>query len=275
MANSTAQNASSTASTQATGGTSLRGRIEAIGVFDLMRIGVTNESTGRLLVFNDTFDAELYYVEGRLVAIVSGNGIGAKALELVQQMTEGEFEFVSGIEIPVEQHDESLHEAMTSAIKSHYQQRVRARQESSRDLSVTPRTSGVHRAVGQTEVSVSPIVNIEQPSISAIPQVNSADASGQAPQLLEGENGRATTDIAGRTRGKLGVVTPQEAALVALTTNLAKSLTSILGMRDLQRFEIRGADNRGLLCRLTADGIRLSCVTEAADITAIWRQLDL
>ena len=73
---------------------------------------------------------------------------------------------------------------------------------------------------------------------------------------------------------KRGNISPQEAALAALASKTAQSVASILGMRDLQRFEIIGANNRALLCRVTKDGIRLSASSGAADVDAVWKELE-
>src|SRR5512145_1886433 len=81
MANPTTNIEAAEGSVQVATGTTLSGRIEAISVEDLLRVSMTKRSTGRLVVFNDQFDAELYYVQGRLVAIVSGNRSGKELLK--------------------------------------------------------------------------------------------------------------------------------------------------------------------------------------------------
>lgn len=309
-----ANSSTTTATTTPTGGTALRGRIEAIGVFDLLRIAVTKGNTGRLLVFNDQFDAELYYVEGRLVAAIANALKGRDALKGVFEMTEGEFEFAQDIEAPTGQDDPALHDVMTAAIKSHYQERVRARQDSGTtpaiktrpdsvgnmpvakdrldsvgnmpvakdrpdSLSNMPavRVSGMHRVAEDARVAVSPIVSIDQPtpptsnaSLGPIPTTVSLGHE----DLLDGEFGRAITDSAGRTTLKRGNVSPQETALAALASKTAQTLATILGMRDLQRFEIIGENNRVLLCRVAKDGIHLSAASGTTDADAVWKELD-
>ena len=146
------------------GGTALRGRIEAIGVFDLLRIAVTKGNTGRLLVFNDQFDAELYYVEGRLVTAVANSLKGRDALKGVFDMSEGEFEFAQDIEMPAAQHDAALHDVMMSAIKIHYQERVRARQDSTANIPVSK--------ARQESVASMPAVSKErQETLASMPAV--------------------------------------------------------------------------------------------------------
>ncbi len=277
MATPTTNAASTSASVQPATGTSLRGRIEAIGIYDLLRIGVTKTNSGRLLVFNDQFDAELYYEQGRLVAVTSDSGKGADALNRVLEMTEGEFEFTTGAELPSAQHDLAVHDSMMAAIKAHYQERVRARQESTGDQPPFVRTSGVHRVVTEQSVDVSPIVNIEQPreaATSTVPVAPSNAASVDSARLLPGELGRAIADVAGRASEKVGRITPQEAALVALAFKQAQSLATILGMRDLQRFEIVASSHRALLCQVAKDGLHFSAISDGATPDDIWAGLE-
>jgi hypothetical protein len=277
MATPTTSAVSTTASVQPTIGTALRGRIEAIGIYDLLRIGVSKTTSGRLLVFNDQFDAELYYEQGRLVAVTSDSGKGADSLIRVLEMSEGEFEFTTGAELPTAQHDSAVHDSMMTAIKAHYQERVRLRQESTGDQPPLVRTSGVHRVVTEQSVDVSPIVNIEQPGESAtstVPARPSNAASVSSARLLPGELGRAIADIAGRASAKVGTVSPQEAALVALASKQAQSLATILGMRDLQRFEIVASNHRALLCQVAKDGIHFSAISDGADLDHIWAGLE-
>jgi hypothetical protein len=282
MANSNAN----TANSHVAGGTALRGRIEAIGIFDLLRIAVGNGNTGRLLVFNDQFDAELYYVEGRLVVAIAGDAKGRDALVGVFGMTDGEFEFAQEIVAPPEQHDASLHDVMTAAIKNHYQERVRARQDSVSNLQAAKdrndsvssmpavRASGTHLIVDDSRIAASPIVSIgpSSPTASSVSQPIPAITFSTA--LLDGEVGRANADHAGRTTTKLGIVSSQEAALATLVAKTAQSIATVLGMRDLTRLEIIGANDRALLCRLHKDGIRLSAISGTVDADLIWKELE-
>jgi hypothetical protein len=273
-----------------TGGTALRGRIEAIGVFDLLRIAVSKGNTGRLLVFNDEFDAELYYVEGRLVAAIASSKRGRDALAGVFVMTEGEFEFAQDLVLPETDHDSALHDVMMAAIKSHYQERVRARQDSSTNIPVASkarneslpsmpavRISGTHLVSDDARIGVAPIVSIEKPPPAA--SVPRADAPPRPPTLSNeplrsGEFGRATTDNAGRTTAKRGDISAQDTALATLASKTAQSVASILGMRDLQRLEIVGVNNRALLCKIQKEGIVLSVATNSADFDGIWKELE-
>lgn len=297
-----ANSSTSTVTNHAAGGTALRGRIEAIGVFDLLRIAVTKGNTGRLLVFNDQFDAELYYVEGRLVAAVANSLKGRDALKGVFEMGEGEFEFAQDLVLPDSEHDATLHDVMMAAIKSHYQERVRARHDSSGSLPTTSkarqetqngipavRSSGTHLVSEDSRIGVAPIVSIDKPtppplnsgrSVEKPSPLNAARAE-TTPKvtttpavLLPGELGRATTDNAGRTSKRHGDVTAHDAALATLASKTAQSVASIIGMRDLQRFEIIGHNERALLCRVLKDGIELSVSSGTVDFDAIWKELE-
>ena len=279
---------------QPVGGTALHGSIEAIGIHDLLRIAVTKGSTGRLLVFNDQTDAELYYEQGHLVAVTSSNAAGPEQLSIVLEMTEGEFEFARSLQVAQEKCDPSLHDCMMQAIKEHYQRRVRDKQEGPSHPAPMPRMSGVHRVAPSQAVTVSPIVNLEQPSpsVSASPapsiptmpidspvQPSSASPSAAATatdsRLAAGELGRAISDLTGRTTSKTGAITSQETALAALVQKQAQLMATLLGMRGLERFEIQGTNAQALLCRTAKDKLFVSRVAADADVDTIWRQLGL
>lgn len=130
----------------ASGSTTLHGRIEAIGIHDLLRISVSRQSTGRLLVFNDRQDAEIYYEEGRLVAAVSGSIAGEECLSQALQMNDGEFEFAWGLLATPDQKTPALHEAMLLAVKQFYESRVTNRQSAgAQNAQGERRLSGVHK----------------------------------------------------------------------------------------------------------------------------------
>jgi hypothetical protein len=282
MANSSNSATATDRRAQPVGGTALHGNIEAIGIPDLLRIAVAKGNTGRLLVFNDQTDAELYYDQGRLVGVMSSAETGLAQLKVVFAMTEGEFEFARGLEIPREQQDPALHEAMMHAIKEHYQQRVRSRQDSgAAPAPQSPKMSGVHR-VSSPSVTVSPIVSVEQPSapVQSVSEVATpSNEVSSKPLILEsllpGETGRATADLTGRTTAKLGSIASQEVALAALISKQAQTIATLIGMRGLERFELLGANDRSLLCRASKDRLQVSHITPEADVDAIWSQLGL
>lgn len=145
MANPTTNIEAAEGSVQVATGTTLSGRIEAISVEDLLRVSMTKRSTGRLVVFNDQFDAELYYVQGRLVAIVSGNRSGKELLKPILEMVAGEFEFASGIEVARAQYDATAHDALNQALRAKVQESAPLPQEPPREVSAPIKTSGVHR----------------------------------------------------------------------------------------------------------------------------------
>ncbi|MGC4067551.1 MAG: DUF4388 domain-containing protein [Polyangiaceae bacterium] len=281
MANSSNSATATDRRAQPVGGTALHGNIEAIGIPDLLRIAVAKGNTGRLLVFNDQTDAELYYDQGRLVGVMSSAENGLAQLKVVFAMTEGEFEFARGLEIPRDQHDPALHDAMMQAIKEHYQQRVRSRQDSGAAPAAQNKMSGVHR-VSSPSVTVSPIVSVEQPSAPTHSFSEASAASNDASvgatvseALLKGETGRATADLTGRTTAKLGSIATQEVALAALISKQAQTIATLIGMRGLERFELRGANDQALLCRANKDKLQVSHITPEADVEAIWSQLGL
>jgi hypothetical protein len=45
-------------------------------------------------------------------------------------------------------------------------------------------------------------------------------------------------------------------------------------MRDLQRLEIVGVNNRALLCKIQKEGLVLSVATNSADFDGIWKELE-
>jgi hypothetical protein len=153
------------ASVQVAIGTALRGRIEAISGEDLLRISVTKRSTGRLLVFNDSYDAELYYLQGRLIAAVSGSSHGKEVLKCVLEMVDGEFEFANGIQIAKEQHDPNLNDALTLALRGKVAEP--SPPDVARDASATVKTSGVHRVQGETRNVPPPPPAMMTPALSA------------------------------------------------------------------------------------------------------------
>ena len=158
------------------GSTTLHGRIEAIGIHDLLRVSTGKASTGRLLVFNDTSDAEIYYEQGRLVAVISGASFGAECLQQVLRMQEGEFEFAVGLQTTDESKTPNLHEAMIGSIREHYEQQVRNRQ-AVRTSNDEPRSSGVHKIENQDASSgASTPTSSPAPSRAAAPKV-----AGSAP----------------------------------------------------------------------------------------------
>lgn len=71
----------------------LRGSLTDLTVVDLVQIPLGNQKTGELLIATEDQDARLYYVEGSLVHLVSGDVQGTSVLDLIIGWNEGEFEF--------------------------------------------------------------------------------------------------------------------------------------------------------------------------------------
>ena len=71
----------------------LRGSLNDLSIVDLVQIPLGNRKTGELLIATEEQDARLYYVDGNLVHLVSGDVQGARVLDLIIAWNEGEFEF--------------------------------------------------------------------------------------------------------------------------------------------------------------------------------------
>ena len=71
----------------------LRGSLTDLAIVDLVQIPLGNRKTGELLIATEEQDARLYYVDGSLVHLVSGDVQGARVLDLIIAWNEGEFEF--------------------------------------------------------------------------------------------------------------------------------------------------------------------------------------
>lgn len=71
----------------------LRGSLSDLAIVDLVQIPLGNRRTGELLIATEEQDARLYYVDGNLVHLVSGDVEGARVLDLIIGWKDGEFEF--------------------------------------------------------------------------------------------------------------------------------------------------------------------------------------
>jgi hypothetical protein len=71
----------------------LRGSLTDLSIVDLVQIPLGNRKTGELFIATEEQDARLYYVDGRLVHLVSGDVQGSQVLDLIVDWNEGEFEF--------------------------------------------------------------------------------------------------------------------------------------------------------------------------------------
>jgi hypothetical protein len=71
----------------------LRGSLNDLAIVDLVQIPLGNRKTGELLIATEEQDARLYYVDGSLIHLVSGDVQGPRVLDLIIGWTDGEFEF--------------------------------------------------------------------------------------------------------------------------------------------------------------------------------------
>ncbi len=71
----------------------LRGSLADLAIVDLVQIPLGNRKTGELLIATEEQDARLYYVDGSLVHLVSGDVEGTAVLDLIIGWNDGEFEF--------------------------------------------------------------------------------------------------------------------------------------------------------------------------------------
>jgi hypothetical protein len=71
----------------------LRGSLADLAIVDLVQIPLGSRKTGELLIATEEKDARLYYVDGSLVHLVSGEVQGTPVLDLIIGWNDGEFEF--------------------------------------------------------------------------------------------------------------------------------------------------------------------------------------
>lgn len=75
----------------------LRGSLTDLAIVDLVQVPLGTGKSGELLIATEEEDARLYYVEGRLVHLVSGDLRGRRVLDLIVGWTDGEFEFRANV----------------------------------------------------------------------------------------------------------------------------------------------------------------------------------
>jgi hypothetical protein len=218
------------------GGTTLHGRIEAIGIHDLLRVSAVKHSTGRLLVFNDLEDAELYYEQGRLVAAISAINEGNDCLRQVLSMHEGEFEFASGMTAPADRKCMNLHEVMLTAVKQYYEDRVGARSQISTNNRVFPTSD-----------------------------------TAAITSLL----GQAAVDVTGHILRKTGDFSTQDAALVSLVHKLADNIGTLLGQSHLKCLELLVPRDKSLVCARVDNTWHVVKVGPDYDLDLLWEFLKL
>ncbi len=247
---------------QSLSGTTLHGRIEAIGVQELLRVSIANGSTGRLLLFNDEQDAELYYEEGRLVAAVSGARSGADSLSCALGMAYGEFEFVAGAVIEDERKDARLHEMLLHAVREFYERKLR---EKAPDVESPAFTSGVHKLTP-------PAKSTGEPTASA--EASRASAWQARDDLAVGEAGRGLVEMGGRVIDHAGSFSTHDAAFAALIVKLGNGLGAALGQSSLTGFELSVPDKQAILGNIREGTMRITKTAGESDLQAIRERLE-
>jgi predicted regulator of Ras-like GTPase activity (Roadblock/LC7/MglB family) len=96
----------------------LTGTLSDIGVIDLIQFPNKGRRTGELIIASSNSESRLYYVEGNLIHAISGNQSGLDALVEVVSLTEGEFEFRSGVEAEQKTLTHDLHRTLMMALKT-------------------------------------------------------------------------------------------------------------------------------------------------------------
>jgi hypothetical protein len=94
----------------------LRGSLNDLAIADLVQIPLGNRKTGELLIATEEQDARLYYVDGSLVHLVSGEDEGAEVLDRIVGWTEGEFEFRPDVIVDDVDTEEDLNPALRVAV---------------------------------------------------------------------------------------------------------------------------------------------------------------
>jgi hypothetical protein len=261
----------------------LTGRIEAIGMLELLRVPVTNESTGKLVIFDERLDAELFYREGRLLHATSGGRSGSAALCRVLSWSAGEFEFIAGAEARgadgLQLESYGLHEELLACIKQWYAMRTSKRTASG---SVAAPELEVARTVPRLVTAAAPrqLGARSAPLGTAIPRAAASRARHETesgPELLaEGSADSGTRRLktappplpksrrpesteAGPPLGVRAVIDPaghvlsespdfgvEDAEIAALIHNLAQTMGQRLSAGALEGAEVRGSNGKWL-----------------------------
>jgi hypothetical protein len=94
----------------------LRGSLTDLAVVDLVQIPLGNRKTGELLIATEEEDARLFYVDGSLVHLASGDLRGARVLDMIVGWTDGEFEFRPDVLSDEASFDGDLNAELLSAV---------------------------------------------------------------------------------------------------------------------------------------------------------------
>jgi Domain of unknown function (DUF4388) len=262
------------ASSNASNGTHLRGQIKAIGIIDLLRVAISQRSTGRLLLFSHGGGAELHYEQGKMVAAVSGSISGKLALSFALAFDSGEFEYVPEESSKSITRDPLLHDILLLAIQQHDRAQVDSIRGGRKHAPTFSTTSGIH-----------PVAMIEpfeeKEMIQSVPTSNDSVGSSYAPVasvrtrfvLAQGELGRAISDNTGRICERIGAIASEDTACAARLVRLGKDIASIFGFENLERLEVN-RPTKSLLCRTANDGLRVARVNAEPDLELVWQGLE-
>jgi predicted regulator of Ras-like GTPase activity (Roadblock/LC7/MglB family) len=247
----------------------LTGRIEAIGILELLRVPITNGNTGRLVVYDDDQAAELFYAEGQLVQARAGSLSASECLCQVMRWSRGEFEFFDEQAIEVAQRASHLHEELLTEIKAWYAERVARRTASGTMLAAAPVTSPPAHAGGSgkwPKAQLAPTASCE-----SVPPVRPTHHSRTVPKAPPcAALGTAMVDKRGNIVEHSGAFDDQNAALAALAYNLGTTIGQKLCAGSLRAIELKGGDDKWLFVKPRADSLATAQVLPNTDFGRIF-----
>lgn len=96
----------------------LRGTLSDLAVADLVQLPQSAGRTGELVIATTDEDARLYYVQGTLVHLASGDQVGHAVLEEILGWAEGEFEFRQDVLTEETTFSGDLEQAIQAAVRA-------------------------------------------------------------------------------------------------------------------------------------------------------------
>lgn len=224
------------------GDAALSGNLNTVGLLELLRIPMTTERTGTLIVVNadpdaDEAEARFHYREGTLVAGALGSATGEEALRRVLGWKDGFFEFLADTE-PPDAIDPRLHALAMSEIKSWYTART-----SSRPGPVTARSPN-HTPAPPRPSYTAPTL------LGAVPRAEPRPTPLRAVPVAKGRPsvaiGSGTLDARGNVSDVTGTLGPKDGALGFAALQLAAAIGKELSLAGAQSVELRGKGDRWL-----------------------------
>jgi len=100
----------------------LRGSLSDLNVVELVQVPAAGRKTGELIIVSLEADARLYYVDGGLVHLATGDVAGPDVLAEILGWPEGEFEFRQDVRTNESSFDGDLHRAIMVALKERDEQ---------------------------------------------------------------------------------------------------------------------------------------------------------